>query len=442
MVALGGPRPALAETVLFAPTDAEVVNPERGFWSFAAEDFSTATREDMDSIRAAGMTLAYGVVRLDGYRAGPLPASLLDRLRGAFAASRAAGVKVILRFAYNYPESSQDYERAEDAPLAVVLGHIAQLRRTVAENADVIAVWQAGFIGAWGEGHTSSNGLDQPARKRVIRDTLLAALPPGRTLQWRYPADLIRWYPDPRDAARARIGVHNDCFLSSPTDSGTYDEQPALRGRQRAYVASLSSLTPFGGETCDAEPDAVRTGCDAILTEGRRFHLTTLGRDYYRAFHDRWAKDGCYSTIERTMGYRVSLVSAGAPDRVARGETAVATVRLRNIGWARPINPRQLVLRLVHLRTGRTYTISGGGIENLDPGAGRAATFRFPWRVAASAPSGAYALALAAPDASPSLATDPRYALRFANAHQPSAGQVWNAKSGSFRLGLTIAVTP
>jgi len=37
---------------------------------------------------------------------------------------------------------------------------------------------------------------------------------------FRYPPDLQKWYPDPRE--QHRVGLHNDCFLSGPTDTGTY----------------------------------------------------------------------------------------------------------------------------------------------------------------------------------------------------------------------------
>jgi hypothetical protein len=275
----------------------------------------------------------------------------------------------------------------------------------------------------------------------VIRDALLAALPPGRTLQWRYPADVIGWFPDPRDAARSHIGIHDDCFLSSPTDVGTYSRRPDRQAKQRSYVAQLTASMPFGGETCDAQPDAVRTGCQAILAEGATYHLTMLDRDYYTAFHRRWKRDGCFPEVRGRMGYRLALVSADAPDRVRPGDTAVIAVRLRNTGWARPINPRPLVLRLRDASSGRTIELAGDDLRGVDPAASSPTTFRFGWHVPANAPVGSYQLELAAPDASPSLAHDPRYALRFANADQPAAGRAWSPADASFRLGLAITVT-
>jgi len=77
-----------------------------------------------------------------------------------------------------------------------------------------------------------------------VRDALIAALPPGRSLQFRQPADLQRWYPTPADAsttgAQARIGLHNDCFLADDTDVGTYpDGEP-----QRSYIRQLTRSPP------------------------------------------------------------------------------------------------------------------------------------------------------------------------------------------------------
>jgi hypothetical protein len=209
--------PALAEprVITFAPTDATLANPERGWWLFAASDFAGATDEDFALTAAEGVTVAYGIVRLDEYRDTDLPPGFMADLEESFALSRKHGLKIILRFAYNYPGSSFDYENAKDAPLPQVLRHIAQLAPAITANADTIVVLQAGFIGAWGEGHTSSNGLDTPKAKAAIRDALYAAVPDMMPLQWRYPPDILSWTGD------TRMGFHNDCFLSSDTDVGT-----------------------------------------------------------------------------------------------------------------------------------------------------------------------------------------------------------------------------
>ena len=434
------PVAAQAAKRSYPASTAEIVNPERGFWRFASDDFAKVTQGELSDIRAAGLSMAYAVVRLDEFRNKPLSKRLLNSLDLAFAKTRRSGLKLILRFTYNYPENEHDYLNAKDAPLAIVLRHLTQLKPTLERNADVVAVLQAGFIGAWGEGHTSSNRLTTPANKATIRDALLAVLPEGRMLQWRYPGDVINWSPAPPPAGElARIGLHNDCFMSSTTDVGTYSERPKVREAQRAYAADLSRATLFGGETCDVGSGSERMTCADILAEGADFHLTTLNRDYSAKFIAAWRRGGCLDEVARAMGYRLVLKAATAPERAQRGDVVRAVLRLRNEGWARLYNPRPFRLVAVHRDSGRRFVVeTAGDIRAVEPELPAPTRFRFAWRVPADAPAGVYDLAAALPDAAPSLGEDPAYAVRFANGSGSGFG--WDGGTGSYRLGLTVTV--
>jgi hypothetical protein len=409
--------PAVAEprVITFAPTDTDITNPERGWWLFAAEDFATATREDLTLTAAEGVTVAYGIVRLDDHRDTDLPPEFLEDLDQRFAWSREHGLKIILRFAYNYPSNSFDYENAKDATLPQVLRHIEQLAPVIAANADTIVALQAGFIGAWGEAHTSSNGLDKPESKAAIRDALYATVPGTIPLQWRYPPDILSWTGD------TRMGLHNDCFLSSPTDVGTYAEDPALRDIQRAAMGALTDRHYFSGETCDADADAARKDCASALREGAEFHLSALNQSYYEAFHEAWKAEGCYAEISSKMGYRLRLVEA-------RIDGTSLTLTIANDGWARPVQPRPVVARAY--RNGENlHQIALEGTLN-EIGAGQ--TVELTGSLADL--EDADRLCLSAPDQSPRLAEIPAYAIRFANADQP--GQEWDPALAAFCISL------
>src|SRR5262249_55633471 len=84
-------------TIDFEPTDEDFVNPERGYYV----SFDLLAGDSAASVRTKGHSLAIGIVRLDAYRDVPLDDALLDGLRAGFARVRSAGVKVVLRFAYN-----------------------------------------------------------------------------------------------------------------------------------------------------------------------------------------------------------------------------------------------------------------------------------------------------------------------------------------------------
>lgn len=441
--ALVAAAPASAEVVSrsYPASDAEIVNPERGFWSFASEDFSKSTKGDLAYIRKQGLTMVYGVIRLDAFRRKPLTDDLLNRIDRSFERARQAKLKVIVRFVYNYPADEHEYQNAKDAPLDVVLGHIGQLKPLLARNADAIAVMQAGFIGAWGEGHTSSNKLTRPENKAAIRDALLAALPADRMLQWRYPADVIGWTPEPPPAGDlARLGLHNDCFMSSNTDVGTYSGNAKRREQERAYSAALSRATFYSGETCKVGSKTERLTCDDIRREGPQFHVTGLNGDYSPKFIKSWKDSGCYDEVRRSLGYRLVLKQAAAENNAARGGVVEATLDVANEGWARISNPRPFQLVATHRASGRTFTVeTQGDIRSVEPERSGATSFSFRWTVPSDAPAGVYDLAAALPDASASLAGDPAYAVRFANGSGSDFG--WDAKSGRFGLGLTVAVS-
>lgn len=443
---IGAPSPA--ETITFTASDQDFANPERGFYQPAEETLDRIDRAAFDRMFAAGTRLAYVRIDLERYRARPMPKTFLDALRSGFAAARSAGVKLIVRAAYNYPQGETGYQSAKDAPLPIVLGHLAQLKPLLAENGDVIAFVQAGFIGAWGEWHTSSNGLTTPEARKRVRDALLDAVPAGRFVQFRYPPDLMAWVPTPPSpAARigmVRTGFHNDCFLASQTDVGTYSEDAGARAQAQAHMAALTAVAPFGGETCNPADDPgakARTDCADILREGARYHLTYLNTAYYRRlFHDRWAKQGCIDTAARSMGYRFTLTKVSMENSGRAGAPWRMTLALRNDGWARLYNPRPLEVVLLP-RDGDPpirIPVPSADPRNWLPGE------PVEQSVALTLPStlktGHYAVALALPDGSAALRDDPRYAIRFVNADRPKGGQRWVPEFGVFQTGLSIAV--
>lgn len=443
-----GDLPATADaapplTTTFTPTTLELPNPERGFYAFGS-DLAKLTASELQEVRdVKGLRLLYAPTLLAAYRTTPLPKSYLDTLTGKLALVRAQGMKLVLRFAYNYDAGG------EDATLSMVEQHIAQLGPLLKANADVIAYLQAGFIGAWGEWHSSSNGLASDANKAAIRDALLAAAPAGQPVQFRYPPDLIKWYPTVLDAsqafgttAQARIAAHNDCFLSSNTDVGTYSSNTTLGNQQRAYIKALTVYTPYGGETCDAgSASEQRRSCSAILAEGRDYHLTYLNLSYYQAFHDRWKAEGCYDEVARSLGYRFQLDAVTHPAAVARGATLSVQVALRNLGWSRIVGARQLHARLRQRASGALIESSAGpALRMLPPQATASTTVVAAITIPASAASGEHDLLLCAPDVHPTTAADGRFSVRFANQDVPAKDQAWEPGAACFRVGARILV--
>ncbi len=405
--------------ITFTASDDVILNPERGFYATA----SLVDAPDLSALRESGVTLVHSYVRLDDYRASDLPDSLLQQCSAGFERARRAGVKVILRFAYNfgpYPNSEPD------APSAWVLKHIGQLKPLIEANADVITVVQAGFIGAWGEWHTSTNNLTAPQTRQAILEALLDVVPPSRSVQLRYPPYKRDMYGEALTEANAfgatyaaRVGHHNDCFVSSATDVGTYpDDEVEL---YRDYVGADTAFVPMGGETCAVS--APRSECTSAVAEMIKLHFSYINREFHADVLASW--DPCREEMDKRLGYRLLLEGALLPPAVKPGGSFTLGVKLKNQGFAAPFNARPVFVVLRGAGFSEKVALLDVDPRRWLQGADLQVRLRLPSTLA----PGTYTLSLWLPDAAPTLQARPDYALRLASS------QVWDDATGENTLG-------
>ena len=429
------PNNASMLSVQFTPSTLDFPNPERGFYKYAA-DPAKLDADYLNSITQQGYRLIYTPADLSQWRNQDLPQSYLNALNDGFELMRQAGVKAVLRFAYDYEASGKDTN------LAQVKRHIEQLKPIINRNADVIAVWQGGFIGAWGEWHSSANGLNSDSNKKEIAQALLAALPANRQLNLRYPYDLIKWYGTPASAEdfannseKARIGIHNDCYLASIDDTGTYQPRhDQTIEAQRMFTRQHVQYTSFGGETCAPIAQA-RTTCSDILREGKEYRLGYLNYDYHEDFINGWEKEGCMADVRKNIGYRIELSQFQISSKAQSGSLKWA-LKLSNQGWARPLNPRDIVVRFTSADgSSKDVALENTNLRTLDAGE------RAQWEGTLTLPglsAGEYSVSLGAPDPDARLAGNTRFSLRFANADSGSVQ--WNLRTGFLDTGLKVQV--
>ena len=426
-----GPEPAIV-THSYISSDAPLLNPERGFFT----PYELPGSAGFSPVRSTGNTLVHLNIRLDDWRETDIPQDVLDGLDSNFADIRDAGVKAIIRFAYNqgpYPDSEPDASKMQ------ILRHIEQLTPFLQSNADVIAWLEAGFIGAWGEWHTSTNGLDNLTDKQEILFSLLKALPESRMVQVRYPANIIEMFPDVLTQEQAfdgsnqsRVAHHNDCFLSSETDVGTYERDGVVTiERDQAYLAELTRFTPMSGETC--APNPPRSECTNALHEMELLHFSAINEAYHKGILRSWEDGGCLEEIKNRMGYRTSLTSADFNEQARPGGILDLTVNLQNTGFASIINERPLYVVISPRETeqGEEYRV----MLDIDPRTWEPGSTTFTTRlhIPSAAEDGEYQLALWLPDTYESLRDNPLYAIQFANEN------MWDESMGYNILG-TISV--
>src|SRR5678816_2765584 len=85
----GGDLGVPTVTIDFDATDADLLNPERGFF----RTIDLIAGGEARQVRRSGHTLAQAIVRLDDYRDRPLDQALLTALENGLAEVRAAGIK-------------------------------------------------------------------------------------------------------------------------------------------------------------------------------------------------------------------------------------------------------------------------------------------------------------------------------------------------------------
>jgi hypothetical protein len=409
----------------FDGTDEEILNPERGYYV----GLDLLEGDDAARVRASGHTLAIAIVRLDDYRERALDADLLDALRDGFSDVRRGGIKVILRFTYNASFEAGDASRER------ILQHIDQLAPIMRANADVIAVVQAGFIGAWGEWHGSTHGLDNDGDRRAILHALLDAVPRSRAVQIRTPMHkeaILPGGPLEQSEAwtgedRARVGHHNDCFLASSSDYGTF-AKPIETWED--YVAQDGQYVPIGGETCAVyEP---KTNCEKALEKVEAQQWSFLNEEYNQDVLDTWVHQGCDDEISLRLGHRLALVGARMSESVAPGGALDVELDIENQGFSAPFNARPVVLVLRRGDQRWELTLEGRDARQLQPGVSTiAARLRVP---AGAVPADDYELSLWLPDAADKLRDDPRQAIRLANEH------VWNEEAGTNTITRSLHV--
>ncbi len=367
-------------------------------------------------IRASGHSLAYAKVRLDRFRESPLDRPFLGELEAAFDRVRQAGIKVVLRFVYN------DDENGADAPASRVIEHVHSLAPVLQANKDAIAVIQAGFIGHWGEWHGSTNALDAASTRGNILRALVESFPSSRAVQVRKPIFKFE-LAEPRFVER--IGHHNDCFLASDTDQGTFDP-PVDANKDKLALDSARAIV--GGETCRVNPP--RTDCASALAELQRFHFSYLNDGYHPDVITAWAKEGCKDEVARRLGHRFELVTVTWSEKTQPSGTVHVRITLRNTGFARLMNERKPIV-LVDDGSARHAAAVPFDLRSIDPGAEMSFDAAVPLR---NARIGRARLILRMPDPEERLRDRAEYALRCAN------DKVWDAVRGENVLTDNVVI--
>lgn len=425
----------------------DIANPERGFMKQSSIWLEQPF--DTNKVKANNPTdtLVWIYFRLDNFRdprdgvgvsltdyqTVPLTQAALDNLQLYFATARSKGLKLVIRFIYNPgPGSSLDPNLVNpDAPLATIQTHIGQVMPIVNANSDVIAAMQVGFVGHWGEWHSTKYNAD-PVNRRAVIDALLNSLTSNRTLMLRYPRYKEMFYGGPLTAEeaftgtqKARLAHHDDAFLKSENDDNTFKSntaQPPTHSSTycdgqdevtcwKNYYHQDTRFLPVGGEASFDNPP--RTSCPNTLDQMSYLHWSFINNVFNQTVHNRWITEGCMPEIRNRLGYRLELIDASVNPTVAAGQFVNISFRLKNTGFASIYNSRPAYISIIGANTRYDYLVPDQDPRRWEPGLEQ--TIGLASYIPEGTSPGTYKITLWMPDASPSIQNDTRYSIRFAN---------------------------
>lgn len=430
-------------------------NPERGFITMLEkknvseqEPYAVVGKEKYltDHANDDYGSLILVLYYLNNYINTPnLPNKVLNAFDEDMDVLRSHGMKAIVRFAYALKEDSINGDlTAVDAPLSIIEQHIDQYKSHWDANTDVIYVFQMGMVGAYGEWYYTTNFGNKDSHmnsdRRALVDTFLSATPKNRCVQIRTPQYKTEYvgsttpilYTEAYNGSnKSRLGHHNDAFLYQADNMGTYNDTSI----QKPYIARETFYVPIGGES-DITKDSmanIYAGYDETIAEMSRLHWTFIQSGYSRTVTDKWRNEGTFDELNRRLGYRYQLVSGTYTQTAETGDSISVYMQIRNAGFAPLYNERPVYIVLKN--NSHTYPL----LMKADPRRWRpngvVTTVSEKLKLPADMATGTYQLYLYMPDAYASIATNPKYAVRFANEN------VWVSSTGMNKLNASIVVS-
>ncbi len=470
--------------ISYSISNEDFPNPERGFYRAtytSASNYTLLQEENLVSYRAGNTpqsatystksTLIYRNFVLNDFINSDISQEFLDNIQTDFNTVASAGFKMIVRFSYTITPNSGNCADGNvcppygDASKERVLAHINQLSPVLTSNSHLIATLQMGFIGIWGEnfytdyfGDSSENGtnkklIDENWQDRIeVLKTLLDVTPKTMMIQVRYPQMKQRFVyginaPTSSEALimseafsgsdKARIGFHNDCFLASEDDLGTYFDygnsatspKPDIQAVKK-YVMDDGVYVPVGGETC-SDAFSPQNNCSGALSNLQDLHYSFLNAEFNNEVNNDWESGGCIEDIKRNLGYRFSLSSGAFSEKVTVGEKLNFELTINNTGYTTPYHERRIYVVFRNTSTKVEYSINTQlDARNISSSLKIQESFDLPNGIV----SGNYQLFLHFPDGGNELLNNPLYSIQLANTN------VWESDTGYNNLNHTVLV--
>ena len=368
---------------------------------------------------------------------GPLSASMLSDIEAGIASYTGTGIRLLLRFIYNFGPIGPG---ARDVPASLIVTHIDQLAPILLRQKDLIFALEAGFIGTWGEWHSSTSGNDNEVDRRTVLDRELFHFHDEFPIQVRYAAHLLAY--SGTTTSSPQLGLHDDYFASSPLDQFTWAWRDGYSSQEQwDYALAVGATAMVVGEFAALYPPLQE--CNALDDFSLTFHLQSISLFIWPPeVATAIQGQGCLLSFLNKAGTRIEAQRVTVTGNPVPGGTLHVALTMSNTGYGRVIRarPAKVVLASGGSVVQQTaIPLSQMDLRLLASGATPVPrTFEFDVTLPGVLPSGSLTLSLLIPDPAPSLASQAAYALPL-NSLDGGGQAVFNSATGRNRLAT---ITP
>lgn len=312
----------------FKESNKEVVNSGRGFYV----QINSNEEERFEELKDENIKIALVAYDIEDYLNTKIPEEKLKELEILLNKAREYKMQIVFRAAYGFDPKYEDPETIE-----TIYNHIKQIAPILNKNKDVILSVQAGFIGPWGEWHSSKffkGDEDEVRYRNQILTVMLENLHKDIVINVRRP----RFIRDAIDAGidNSRLGLHNDALLSTENDMGTYDDSDYTREEELAWAKSNVVHGVNGGEMPTvSEFSAIENA----VKEMESLQITYLNRRYNKEVLDQWKTkeykgQNAFEYIKNHLGYRLWLGEVKVSKYIKNNRKYSIKLAIHNSGFA------------------------------------------------------------------------------------------------------------
>ncbi len=343
----------------FEESTETIRNPERGFYKLVqvelnrdSEDIKSFEEEieDIESEDTDVSIISFQLNLKNYVKSTKIGNQKLQEIQQYFDIMREHGYKVIFRVVYD-----SDGEENPEPEFEQIIEQMEELKKIYVDNEDILYVIEAGYLGSYGEWHDGKYDKNKEYRNQIIKK-LLEIVPSNITINLRKPSFITDYTTEELNENNAfsksdvaRLGLHNDGYLASETDYGTFEEEE--REESLLYQHNLTKYTIFGGESTKSKSQF--NNFENAIEDMKYRHCMYLNKTYDEEVKDKWRRtiyssdndvysgQNGFKYIQDHLGYRFVLRDVSMKQE---GDSQTVSLQLENVGFGYIVNPKDVEL--------------------------------------------------------------------------------------------------